>query len=41
MEMVHHQDMMVELSTHLLAAQCEIETLHIQMRNSNATFEAT
>jgi hypothetical protein len=29
MEMVHHQDVMVELSTGLLAAQCEIETLHI------------
>jgi hypothetical protein len=28
MEMVHHQDVMVELSTHLLAAQCEIETPH-------------
>jgi hypothetical protein len=31
MEMVHHQDVTVELSTHLLAAQCEIETLHIQL----------
>jgi hypothetical protein len=29
MEMVHHQDVTVELSTHLLAAQREIETLHI------------
>jgi hypothetical protein len=29
MEMVHHQDVTVELSTHLLAAQCEIETLRI------------
>jgi hypothetical protein len=29
MEMVHHQDMSVELSTHLLAAQREIETLCI------------
>jgi hypothetical protein len=29
MEMVHHQDVTVELSTHLLAAQHEIETLHI------------
>jgi hypothetical protein len=27
MEMVHHQDMAVELSTHLLTAQHEIETL--------------
>jgi hypothetical protein len=37
MEMVHHQDVMVELSTHLLAAQCEIETLRIQLRNTDAT----
>jgi hypothetical protein len=29
MEMVHHQDVIVELSTHLLAAQREIKTLHI------------
>jgi hypothetical protein len=29
MEMVHHQDVTVELSTHLLAAQREIETLRI------------
>jgi hypothetical protein len=29
MEMVHHQDVMVELSTYLLAAQREIETLRI------------
>jgi hypothetical protein len=29
MEMVHHQDVMVELSTRLLVAQCEIETLRI------------
>jgi hypothetical protein len=36
MEMVHHQDVMVELSTHLLAAQWEIETLHIQLRNTDA-----
>jgi hypothetical protein len=27
----------VELSTHLLAARCEIETLHIQLRNTDAT----
>jgi hypothetical protein len=27
MEMVHHQDVTVELSTHLLTAQHEIETL--------------
>jgi hypothetical protein len=31
MEMVHHQDVTVELSTCLLAAQHEIETLHIQL----------
>jgi hypothetical protein len=37
MEMVHHQDVTVELSTHLLAAQREIETLHIQLRNAYAT----
>jgi hypothetical protein len=37
MEMVHHQDVMVELSTHLLVAQREIETLRIQLRNADAT----
>jgi hypothetical protein len=37
MEMVHHQDVTVELSTRLLAAQCEIETLRIQLRNADAT----
>jgi hypothetical protein len=37
MEMVHHQDVMVELSTRLLAAQREIETLYIQLWNTNAT----
>jgi hypothetical protein len=31
MEMVHHQDVTVELSTRLLAAQREIETLRIQL----------
>jgi hypothetical protein len=31
MEMVHHQDVTVELSTRLLAAQHEIETLRIQL----------
>jgi hypothetical protein len=30
-EMVRHQDVMVELSTHLLAAQREIKSLHSQM----------
>jgi hypothetical protein len=36
MEMVHHQDMTVELSTRLLAAQHEIKTLRIQLRNLDA-----
>jgi hypothetical protein len=31
MEMVHHQDVVVELSTHLLTAQHEIETLRTQL----------
>jgi hypothetical protein len=35
--MVHHQDVVVEMSTHLLAAQREIETLCIQLQNSDAT----
>jgi hypothetical protein len=37
MEMVHHQDVTVELSTHLLVAQHKIETLRIQLRNADAT----
>jgi hypothetical protein len=37
MEMLHHQDVMVELSTCLLAAQREIETLRIQLWNTDAT----
>jgi hypothetical protein len=37
MEMVHHQDVTVELSTHLLAAQREIETLRIQLQNADTT----
>jgi hypothetical protein len=37
MEMVHHQDVTVELSTHLLDAQREIETLCIQVWNADAT----
>jgi hypothetical protein len=37
MEMVHHQDVAVELSTHLLTAQREIETLRTQLRNADAT----
>jgi hypothetical protein len=35
--MVHHQNVTVELSTCLLAAQREIETLRIQLWNSDAT----
>jgi hypothetical protein len=37
MEMVHRQDVTMELSTRLLTAQHEIETLHIQLRNADAT----
>jgi hypothetical protein len=37
MEMVHHQDVAVELSTRLLTAQYEIETLRTQLRNADAT----
>jgi hypothetical protein len=37
MEMVHHQDVMVELSTRLLAAQRKIKTLRIQLWNADAT----
>jgi hypothetical protein len=37
MEMVHHQDLAVELSTHLLTAQHEIETLRAQLQNADAT----
>jgi hypothetical protein len=36
MEMVHHQDVAVELSTHLLTAHHEIETLCAQLRNADA-----
>jgi hypothetical protein len=36
-EMVHHQDVTVELSTRLLTAQHEIETLHAQLWNTDAT----
>jgi hypothetical protein len=32
MEMVHHQDVAVELSTHLLTAQHEIESLRAHLR---------
>jgi hypothetical protein len=37
MEMVHHQDVAVELSTRLLTAQHEIETLRAQLQNVDAT----
>jgi hypothetical protein len=37
MEMVHHQDVTAELSTHLLTTQHENETLRIQLRNTDAT----
>jgi hypothetical protein len=37
MEMVHHQDVTMELSSRLLATQHEIETLRIQLRNTDAT----
>jgi hypothetical protein len=39
MEIVHHQDVTVELSTRLLAAQREIATLRIQLRNTDATIQ--
>jgi hypothetical protein len=37
MEMVHHQDVAMELSTRLLIAQHEIETLRTQQRKADAT----
>jgi hypothetical protein len=37
MEMVHHYDVAVELSTRLLTTQHEIETLRAQLRNTDAT----
>jgi hypothetical protein len=37
MDMVHQQDVAVELSTRLLTAQHEIETLHAQVQNTDAT----
>jgi hypothetical protein len=39
MEMVHHQDVAVELSTRLLTAQHEIETLRVQLRKADATIQ--
>jgi hypothetical protein len=37
MEMVHHQDVAVELSTRLLTAQHEIETPHAQLQKADTT----
>jgi hypothetical protein len=37
MEMVHHQDVAVELSTRLLSAQHEIKTLRTQLQKADAT----
>jgi hypothetical protein len=37
MELVHHQDVAIELSTRLLTAHHEIETLRAQQRNADAT----
>jgi hypothetical protein len=37
MEMVHHQDVAVVLSTRLLTAQYEIETLRTQLRKADTT----
>jgi hypothetical protein len=37
MEMVHHQDVAVELSTRLLTTQHEIETLRAQLQKADAT----
>jgi hypothetical protein len=37
MDMVHHQDVAVELSTRLLTAQHEIETLRAQLQNADTT----
>jgi hypothetical protein len=36
-EKVHHQDVAVELSTHRMTAQHEIETLHAQLQNVDTT----
>jgi hypothetical protein len=40
MEMVHHQDVAMELSTCLLTAQHEIETLRSQLWNADATIRS-
>jgi hypothetical protein len=39
MEMVHHKDVVVELSTRLLTAQHEIESLRAQLRKADATIQ--
>jgi hypothetical protein len=40
MLMVHHQDVLVEMSTHLQTAQQEIQKLRDQLRESDATNRA-
>jgi hypothetical protein len=40
MLMVHHQDVFVEMSTHLQAAQQEIQKFRDQLRDSDATIRA-
>jgi hypothetical protein len=40
MLMVHHQDVFVEMSTHLQTVQQEIQKLHDQLRDSDATIRA-
>jgi hypothetical protein len=40
MLMVHHQDVFVEMSTHLQTAQQEIQKLRDQLRDSDATIRA-
>jgi hypothetical protein len=39
MEMVHHQDVAVELSTRVLTTQHEIETLRTQLQNADAIIQ--
>jgi hypothetical protein len=41
MLMVHHQDVFVEMSTCLPTAQEEIQKLHDQLRDSDATVRAS
>jgi hypothetical protein len=40
MVMVHHQDVFVEMSTHLQTAQQEIQKLYDHLRDSDATIRA-